>query len=274
MLALPIAQYPEIAPPTVVVTRRLPGANPEDHRRDGRHAARTADQRRGEHALHVLAGDDRRHLDADCDLHARHQPRHWRRCRCRTAWPGAAAAAGGRAPARRDDIKSSPDITMVVHLTSPDNRYDSLYMRNYAADPDPGRARASAGHGRRAHLRRGRLRHADLARSGQDRRARPHRRRGGAGDPASRTCRSPPAFVGGPPLAQQVAFQLTINTQGRLLDEAEFGDDRDQDGQRRPAHPAARRRARSSWRRRTTPCGPRLDNKPAVADRGLPAPRR
>src|SRR5262249_59993830 len=28
--------------------------------------------------------------------------------------------------------KSSPDLTMVVFLTSPDGRYDSLYLRNYA----------------------------------------------------------------------------------------------------------------------------------------------
>jgi multidrug efflux pump len=28
--------------------------------------------------------------------------------------------------------KSSPDLTMVVHLTSPDNRYDMLYLSNYA----------------------------------------------------------------------------------------------------------------------------------------------
>ncbi|HMH64480.1 MAG TPA: efflux RND transporter permease subunit, partial [Rhizomicrobium sp.] len=29
-------------------------------------------------------------------------------------------------------IKSSPDLTMVVHLLSPNNRYDMLYLRNYA----------------------------------------------------------------------------------------------------------------------------------------------
>lgn len=29
-------------------------------------------------------------------------------------------------------IKSSPDLAMVVHLTSPDGRYDTLYLRNYA----------------------------------------------------------------------------------------------------------------------------------------------
>jgi hypothetical protein len=28
--------------------------------------------------------------------------------------------------------KSSPNLTMVVHLVSPDNRYDALYLRNYA----------------------------------------------------------------------------------------------------------------------------------------------
>jgi multidrug efflux pump subunit AcrB len=29
-------------------------------------------------------------------------------------------------------IKSSPDLTMVVHLLSPDNRFDDIYVRNYA----------------------------------------------------------------------------------------------------------------------------------------------
>lgn len=30
-------------------------------------------------------------------------------------------------------IKSSPDLTLVVHILSPNNRYDMLYLRNYAA---------------------------------------------------------------------------------------------------------------------------------------------
>ena len=29
-------------------------------------------------------------------------------------------------------VKSSPDLTMVVHLRSPTHRYDMLYLRNYA----------------------------------------------------------------------------------------------------------------------------------------------
>src|SRR5256885_15533945 len=28
--------------------------------------------------------------------------------------------------------KQSPDLTMVVHLISPNNRYDEIYIRNYA----------------------------------------------------------------------------------------------------------------------------------------------
>jgi multidrug efflux pump len=30
-------------------------------------------------------------------------------------------------------VKSSPDLTMVVHLFSPDDRYDEVYVRNYAS---------------------------------------------------------------------------------------------------------------------------------------------
>src|SRR5207237_6722859 len=29
-------------------------------------------------------------------------------------------------------VKQSPDLTMVVHLFSPDSRYDEVYVRNYA----------------------------------------------------------------------------------------------------------------------------------------------
>jgi hypothetical protein len=51
--ALPISEYPEVAPPTVVVRAQYPGANPRGHRRDRGDADRGADQRRRGHALHV-----------------------------------------------------------------------------------------------------------------------------------------------------------------------------------------------------------------------------
>ena len=50
---LPIAQYPEITPPTIIVTTSYPGANAKGRRRDGSHAYRGAGQRRGKHVVHV-----------------------------------------------------------------------------------------------------------------------------------------------------------------------------------------------------------------------------
>ena len=52
---LPISEYPEVAPPSVVVSRRVPGRESGGGRRDRRGAARAGGQRRRGHALHVLA---------------------------------------------------------------------------------------------------------------------------------------------------------------------------------------------------------------------------
>ena len=60
MRALPIAQYPEIAPPVVTVTRRLSRARrAETLGTDGGRADRERDQRRREHDLHELDVDRR-----------------------------------------------------------------------------------------------------------------------------------------------------------------------------------------------------------------------
>ena len=37
---LPISEYPDVVPPSVVVRAQYPGANPQGHRRDGGDAAR------------------------------------------------------------------------------------------------------------------------------------------------------------------------------------------------------------------------------------------
>ena len=73
-------------------------------------------------------------------------------------------------------VKSSSNLTMVVNLTSPNGRFDALYLRNYAVLQHPRRARTAARHGRRADLRRRRLLHAHLARSAEARRAQSDRR--------------------------------------------------------------------------------------------------
>ena len=57
---MPISEYPEVVPPSVVVRAQYPGRQPEGDRRDGGDADRGADQRRRGHALHEQPGDDRR----------------------------------------------------------------------------------------------------------------------------------------------------------------------------------------------------------------------
>ena len=52
LLRLPIAQYPNITPPTVQVTTRYPGASPQNSRRYRRPADRIAGQRRAGDDLH------------------------------------------------------------------------------------------------------------------------------------------------------------------------------------------------------------------------------
>ena len=61
--------------------------------------------------------------------------------------------------------KASPDFLMVVHLVSPDERYDMLYLSNYALPAGEGRAGAHRRRRQRAGLRRRRVQHARLARS-------------------------------------------------------------------------------------------------------------
>ena len=56
---LPIAEYPEITPPTIVVTCQVSRCQPASHCRYGRHTARTGDQRCGADALYGIAEHQR-----------------------------------------------------------------------------------------------------------------------------------------------------------------------------------------------------------------------
>ena len=55
VFTLPVAQYPEVTPPTVQVTAIYPGANALTVREHRRRPDRRASQRRRKHALHVVA---------------------------------------------------------------------------------------------------------------------------------------------------------------------------------------------------------------------------
>lgn len=130
---LPITEYPEVVPPTVVVTANYPGANPKVIAETV--ASPLEQEINGvEDMLYMSSqatSDGRMTLTitfaigTDVD-------------RAQTQVQSRVDRATPRLPQEVQRLgivteKSSPDLTMVVHLLSPDNRYDMLYLSNYAA---------------------------------------------------------------------------------------------------------------------------------------------
>ena len=129
---LPVSEYPEVVPPSVVVRTVYPGANPKVIAETVATPLEEAiNGVEGMMYLKSVAGSDgvlqmtvtfRPDIDAD-DATVRVQNR--------------VSQALARLPedVRRQGVttqKQSPTFLMVVHLTSPDGRYDTLYLRNYA----------------------------------------------------------------------------------------------------------------------------------------------
>src|SRR5271169_3651569 len=132
MTRLPISEYPEVVPPSVQVAAQFPGANPETIADTV--ATPLEEQINGvENMLYMssqAASDGTLtmtitfRLGTDPNL-----AQQLVQNRVNQALP--------RLPDVTRNLgvttaKSSPDLTMVVHLNSPDGRYDMLYLRNYA----------------------------------------------------------------------------------------------------------------------------------------------
>jgi HAE1 family hydrophobic/amphiphilic exporter-1 len=129
---LPVAQYPEIAPPTIVVRASYPGADAETVAAT---VATPIEQEVNgvEHMLYMSsysAGDGSMaltitfRLGTDLD-------------QAQVLVQNRVSVAEPRLPeeVRRLGVtttKSSPDLMMVVHMVSPDDTYDQLYVSNYA----------------------------------------------------------------------------------------------------------------------------------------------
>ena len=129
---LPISEYPEVVPPSVQVTAIYPGANPKTIAETV--AAPLEEAINGVERMiymkSVAASDGSLNLTVtfaqgtDIDLAAMQVQNR-------------VAQASPRLPEAVRQLgvttaKSSPNITMVVHLTSPDKRYDALYLSNFA----------------------------------------------------------------------------------------------------------------------------------------------
>jgi multidrug efflux pump len=129
---LPISEYPEVVPPSVVVTALFPGANPETIANTV--ATPLEEQINGtENMLYMsssAASDGTLTLTAtfklgtDPDLATQLVQNRVNQALPRL--PDVTRNLGVTT------VKSSPDLTMVVHLRSPSGRYDMLYLRNYA----------------------------------------------------------------------------------------------------------------------------------------------
>ncbi|CAA9890144.1 Efflux pump membrane transporter BepE [Candidatus Methylobacter favarea] len=131
-LALPVAQYPEIAPPTVVVTTVYPGANakvvaetvatPIEQEVNGVEDMLYMSSQSTNSGNMALTITFKPGTDLD---------------KAQVLVQNRVALAEPRLPqeVNRQGItvkKRSPDLSLVVNLISPNNRYDSVYLSNYA----------------------------------------------------------------------------------------------------------------------------------------------
>jgi multidrug efflux pump len=129
---LPISEYPEVVPPSVQVTAIYPGANPKTIADTV--AAPLEEAINGVERMiymkSVAASDGTMMLTVtfsqgtDIDLAAVQVQN--RVAQALPRLPEAVRQLGVTT------AKASPNITMVVHLTSPDKRYDALYLSNFA----------------------------------------------------------------------------------------------------------------------------------------------
>ncbi|HYS45131.1 MAG TPA: efflux RND transporter permease subunit, partial [Rhizomicrobium sp.] len=132
MTQLPISEYPEVVPPSVVVTAQFPGANPQTIAETV--ATPLEEQINGtENMLYMgssAASDGTLTLTVTfklgTDPNLATQLVQNRVNQALPRLPDVTRALGVTT------VKSSPDLTMVVHLKSPGRRYDMLYLRNYA----------------------------------------------------------------------------------------------------------------------------------------------
>jgi len=219
---LPIAQYPEIAPPVIRVTGQYPGASAEVVAATV--VAPLEQQINGvEHMLYVSSNstsDGKFSISVTFDLGTDLDT-------AQVQVQNRVATAQPRLPADVRNIgvvvdKASPDLMMVIHLYSPDKSRDSLFISNYAnititdvLSRIEGVGSVTVFGGRdysmRVWLDPDRLQTLQLT----------------AGDVIGALQRQNVQVAAGilnqPPVENQQAFQVAVQTLGRLADPEAFG---------------------------------------------------
>ena len=221
LFQLPISEYPEVVPPTVVVRATFPGANPKVI---GETVASPLEQAiTGVEGMLYMSSQGTADgkmtltltfaLGTDLDK-AQVQVQN-RVTRTMPTLPTEVQRLGVTVD------KASPDLTMVVHLTSPDDRYDMLYLSNYAALNIKDELARLDGIGDvqlfglgnyslRVWLDPNKVASRNLTAADVVNAIREQNRQVAAGS------------LGAPPSDAGNSFQLSINTQGRLVTEEEF----------------------------------------------------
>ena len=221
--ALPISEYPEVAPPTVVVRAQYPGANPKviaetvstpiEEQINGVEGMLYMSSQATTDGLMTLNVTFRLGTDPD---------------KAQQLVQNRVAQAEPRLPSEVrtlgiTTIKSAPDLTMVVHLLSPNGRYDMTYLRNYAVLNVKDRLARIEGVGQvqlfgsgdysmRVWLDPQKVAERGLSAADVVREIRAQNVQAAAG------------VVGSSPSEAGLDLQLSINAQGRLQTEQEFGE--------------------------------------------------
>jgi multidrug efflux pump len=220
---LPVSEYPEVAPPQIVVRAQFPGANP----RVISETVATPLEEQISGIENLLYFDSQATADGGMTLTVTFKI---------GTSPEAAETAVqnriNRALPRLPEIvrqigvtteKSSPNLTLVVHLVSPDNSRDALYLRNYGQlnvrdellrIPGMGSVIlfGAGDYAMRVWLDPTKLSARNLTTAEV------------VGAIREQNAQVAAGTVGAPPAPKGTEFQLAVNTQGRLSTEQEFAD--------------------------------------------------